>query len=160
MILGYYEASGQLVKQLRKGGNDKPILGPDGFDDSRFIDLVGADDLNNVYFTTHFTTVGDDEVVQKFIADFAEKYDGATPGAFHALGYDEAYFVADAIKRVMDDGKDVTPENVKEALENTESFSMVTGTFSMGKDHQAKKSIKVVELQNGKQVNATTVEAE
>ena len=160
VILGYYEASGQLVKQLRKGGNDKPILGPDGFDDSRFIDLVGADDLNNVYFTTHFTTVGDDEVVQKFIADFAEKYDGATPGAFHALGYDEAYFVADAIKRVMDDGKDVTPENVKEALENTESFSMVTGTFSMGKDHQAKKSIKVVELQNGKQVNATTVEAE
>ena len=51
------------------------------------------ENLNDIYFTTHFTTVGDDPVVSKFIEDFKAKYDGATPGAFHALGYDEMYFL-------------------------------------------------------------------
>lgn len=155
-ILGYYEQAGLIVKQAREMGIDAAILGPDGLDDVRFNELVGEENLNDIYFTTHFTTVGDDPVVSKFIEDFKAKYDGATPGAFHALGYDEMYFLADAIERAGE----ATPEKIKEALENTESFGKVTGTFSMGADHVAKKSVKVVELQGGKQVNAETVDPE
>lgn len=155
-ILGYYEQAGLIVKQAREMGIEAVILGPDGLDDVRFNELVGEANLNDIYFTTHFTTVGDDPVVTKFIEDFKAKYDGATPGAFHALGYDEMYFLADAIERAGE----ATPEKIKEALENTTSFGKVTGTFSMGADHVAKKSVKVVELQGGKQVNAETVDPE
>lgn len=155
-ILGYYEQAGLIVKQAREMGIDAAILGPDGFDDVRFNELVGEANLNNIYFTTHFTTVGNDEAVTTFIDAYKAKYDGATPGAFHALGYDEMYFLADAITRAGE----ATPEKIKTALENTESFGKVTGTFSMGADHVAKKSVKVVELQGGKQVSAETVDPE
>lgn len=155
-VLGYYEQAGLIVKQAREMGIEAAILGPDGFDDVRFNELVGEANLNNIFFTTHFTTVGDDPTVTKFMEDFKTKYNGATPGAFHALGYDEMYFLADAITRAGE----ANPEKIKTALETTESFGKVTGTFSMGADHIAKKSVKVVELEGGKQVTAETVEAE
>lgn len=155
-VLGYYEQAGLIVKQAREMGIEAAVLGPDGFDDVRFNELVGEANLNNIFFTTHFTTVGDDPTVTKFMEDFKTKYNGATPGAFHALGYDEMYFLADAITRAGE----ANPEKIKTALETTESFGKVTGTFSMGADHIAKKSVKVVELEGGKQVTAETVEAE
>ena len=40
-----------------------------------------------------------DEKIQNFVKAFKEKYDGKSPDAFNALGYDTAYFLADAIKR-------------------------------------------------------------
>lgn len=153
VVLGYYESDGLIVKQARGLGIDLPILGPDGFDDSRLLELAGSTALTNVFFSTHFTTVGDDPVVQKFVTDFEAKY-GTKPNAFNALGYDAAYFLVDAIERAQE----ANSEKIKQALETTESFSKVTGTFSMGTDHVAKKSVKVVELKDGVQIDATTIE--
>lgn len=153
VVLGYYENDGAIVKQARGLGMELPILGPDGFDDSRLLELAGKDALTNVFFSTHFTTVGNDEAVQKFVTDFEAEY-GAKPNAFNALGYDAAYFLVDAIERAQE----ADSEKIKTALETTEKFGKVTGSFSMGTDHVAKKSVKVVELKDGEQVDATTIE--
>lgn len=154
-IPGYYQEAGLIVKQARSMGIDAMILGPDGFDSQDFIDQAGTANLNDVYFSTHFSRVDETKEVTDFVAKFKDAY-GKEPGCFNALGYDLAYYIKDVIERA---GKEVTAETVTKALGDTKAkFSGVTGSFTMKKDHTPEKAIKVVELQNGVQVSATTVE--
>ena len=154
-IPGYYQAAGLIVKQARAMGIDAMILGPDGFDSQDFIDQAGSANLNNVFFSTHFSRVDETKEVTDFVKKFKDAY-GKEPGCFNALGYDLAYYVKDVMERA---GDEITAESITKALSNTkEKFSGVTGSFTMKKDHTPEKAIKVVELQNGEQVSATTVE--
>lgn len=143
---GYYQEAGLIIKQAREFGIDKPILGADGFDSPVLLQLAGASALNNVYFSNHYSSLDDNEIVQKFIADYKAKYN-EDPGAFEALGYDLGKFIADAVKRAGSDD----PEAVKDALASTENFEGVTGTLSMDKNHNPVKSIVVIGLKDGVQ---------
>jgi len=149
---GYYNEAGLIIKQARTLGIDKPILGADGFDSPTLVELAGASALNNVYFTNHYSSLGDDPVVQKFIADFEAKY-GKKPNAFNALGYDLAKFVADAISRA----ESLTGEAIKDALKSTKNFVGVTGTLSVDENHNPVKSIFVIELKDGEQYSSVKV---
>ncbi len=150
---GYYKEAGLIIKQARELGITAPILGADGFDSEVLLQLAGAEALNNVYFSNHYSNLDQDPMVQDFITKFKAKYD-AEPNAFHALGYDLGKYIADAIERAGS----TDPEAIKEALASTENFTGVTGTFSMGADHNPIKSIVVIGLENG--VQATSVKVE
>jgi len=150
---GYYKEAGLIIKQARELGITAPILGADGFDSEVLLQLAGAEALNNVYFSNHYSNLDEDPMVQDFITKFKEKY-GADPNAFHALGYDLGKYIADAITRAGS----TDPEAIKDALASTENFAGVTGTFSMGEDHNPIKSIVVIGLENG--VQATSVKVD
>lgn len=150
---GYYQEAGLVIKQARDLGIEVPILGADGFDSPVLLQLAGAEALNNVYFSNHYSSLDQDPLVQNFIKDFKEKY-GKEPNAFHALGYDLGKYIADAVQRA---GK-ADPEAIKDALANTENFVGVTGSFSMGADHNPIKSIVVIGLENGVQASSVKVE--
>ena len=121
-----------------------PILGADGFDSPSLLELAGAQALSNVYFSNHYSSLDQDPVVVNFIKSFKEKY-GKDPDAFNALGYDLAKFACDAIGRA----KELNGTAVKDALAATESFTGVTGSFSIDENHNPVKSIVVIEMQNG-----------
>ncbi len=150
---GYYQEAGLIIKQARDLDISAPILGADGFDSPVLLELAGAEALNDVYFSNHYSNLDQDPLVQKFIEDFKTKY-GKEPNAFHALGYDLGKYIADAIKRAGSP----EPEKIKDALANTENFVGVTGSFSMGPDHNPIKSIVVIGLENGVQVSSVKVE--
>lgn len=152
-IPGYYQEVGLIIKQARDLGIDAPILGADGFDSPVLLELAGADALNNVYYSNHYSSLDKDSKVQDFIAAYKEKY-GTEPNAFNALGYDLGRFIADAVDRA--DSND--PEAVKNALADTKGFKGVTGTFDMGEDHNPIKSAVVIGLENG--VQATSVKVD
>lgn len=143
-VPGYYEEVGLIIKQAREHGITVPVLGADGFDSPDLIKLAGAESLNDVYFSNHYSSLDKDPAVEKFIAAFKEKY-GKDPDAFNALGYDTAMFAVDAIKRATA----LTGEAVKEALASTTSFAGVTGTFSVDANHNPVKSIVVIGLKDG-----------
>lgn len=145
-IPGYYEEVGLIIKQARAQGIDAPILGADGFDSPDLVKLAGKEALNNVYFSNHYSSLDQDPVVQKFIENFKKKYN-KEPDAFNALGYDVARFVADGISRA----EKLNGESVKEALEKTENFDGVTGSFSINENHDAVKAIVVIGLKDGAQ---------
>lgn len=151
-IPGYYEEVGLIIKQARTQGIDAPIVGADGFDSPELVNLAGAEALSDVYFSNHYSSLDKDPTVLKFIENFKAKY-GKEPDAFNALGYDLAYFVADGIKRA----EKLTGESVKEALEKTENFAGVTGSFSIDEKHNAVKSIVVIGLTNGVQTSAEKI---
>jgi branched-chain amino acid transport system substrate-binding protein len=143
---GYYEEAGLIIKAARDLGINAPVLGADGFDAPDLLSLAGASALNDVYFTNHYSSLDNDPLVLQFIADFKAKYN-AEPNAFHALGYDTAKFVADAIGRATE----LTGEAVKDALESTRGFQAVTGTLSVDENHNAVKAIVVIKLKDGVQ---------
>jgi len=148
-IPGYYEEAGLIIKQARALGIDAPILGADGFDSPSLVDLAGADALNDVYFTNHYSSLDNDPKVLKFIESFKKKY-GKEPDAFNALGYDAAMFLIDGLKRA----EKLDRESLREALEKTTNFEGVTGTITIDANHNAIKSIVVIGLQNGVQASA------
>ena len=153
LVPGYYEEASAIIKQAREMGITKPILGPDGFDSPKLKEVVGADNLSNVFFTTHFSKIEKNEKVENFLKAYKDEY-GKEPDTFAALGYDLAYFVKDAIEAAGDDSS----EAITKAIAEYKDFTGVTGTFSMDTDHTPIKSIKFVELQKGEQVSATDVE--
>ena len=150
---GYYQEAGLVIKQARDQGITVPILGADGFDSPVLLELAGEAALNDVYFSNHYSSLDQDPLVQDFIAAYKEKY-GVEPNAFNALGYDLGKYIADAIARAGS----TDPVAIKDALKATENFAGVTGTFSMGEDHNPIKSIVVIGLENG--VQATSVKVD
>lgn len=151
-IPGYYEEVGLIIKQARAQGIDAPVLGADGFDSPELINLAGAEALNNVFFSNHYSSLDKDPLVIKFIEDFKAKY-GKEPDAFNALGYDLAKFVADGIGRAAKlDG-----ESIKNSLEATKDFVGVTGSFSVDENHNPVKSIVVIGLKDGVQATSEKV---
>ncbi len=148
---GYYEEVGLAIKQARDLGIDQPILGGDGFDSPVLLEKAGAAALNDVFYTNHYSSLDDSNTkVKEFIAAFNEKY-GEDPSAFHALGYDTAYFVANAIGNATE----LTGPAVKDAMANTTDFEGVTGTFSIDPEtHEPIKAAMVIELGDGVPVAA------
>jgi branched-chain amino acid transport system substrate-binding protein len=149
-IAGYYGEAGLIIKQARSMGIDVPILGADGFDSPKLAELAGADAANDIYFSNHYSSLDQDPAVQDFIKTFKEKYN-AEPNAFNALGYDLAKFTCDGISRASE----LKGEAVKEALAATKDYVGVTGTFSVGEDHNAIKALVIIEMQGGEQVKST-----
>ncbi|MEH7107896.1 ABC transporter substrate-binding protein [Bacillus sp. JJ1764] len=153
-IPGYYEEVGLIVKQARELGITAPLMGADGWDSPKLIDLAGKDALNNTFITNHYSSEDPDKKIQTFVSTYKEKYKGDSPNAFNALGYDTVYLLADAIKRAGS----TDSSKIKEALAKTKDLSLVTGTVSIDKNHNPIKSATVLEYKDGQQVFNTKVD--
>jgi branched-chain amino acid transport system substrate-binding protein len=143
---GYYEEVGLIVKQARELGITTPILGGDGYESPKLAELAGKTALNEVYFTNHYSSKDTTAEVVNFQKAFKAKYN-KEPDAFNALGYDLAYFLADAIKRTGE----VDPVKLKEALAATKDFKGITGNISIDANHNPVKSITILQMKDGEQ---------
>ena len=141
-VPAYYEEVGKIVKQARELGITAPMLGTDGWDDPKVVDIAGADALNNTYFSTHYFEK--DQDVQGFIESFQNEY-GHAPNVFAALGYDAGKMLIDAIKRAGS----ADPEKIQKALEETKDLQVGTGKITMDQNHNPIKSAVILEMKNG-----------
>ena len=152
-VPGYYQEAGLIIKQARELGITQPILGADGFDSPELANIAGAQNVNEVYFSNHYSSLDQDPKVQQFIKDFQTANGGKSPSAFHAMGYDLGRYVADT----MTSANSADPKALAAALAKTQNWSGVTGTFSVGPDHNVIKSAVVIKMTNGEQASATRV---
>lgn len=143
---GYYEEVGLIVKQARELGLNVPILGGDGYESPKLVDLAGKTALNDVYFTNHYSSKDTAAEVVKFNNAFKTKYN-KEPNAFNALGYDLVYFLADGLKR----SGEADPVKLKEALAATKDFNGITGKISIDEKHNPVKSITILQMKDGEQ---------
>lgn len=149
---GYYNETGTIIKQARELGIEQTIAGPDGFADSKLIELAGKQNVNNVYYISGFSASSSDKAA-KFAKDYEAKY-GEKPSMFAALGYDSVYMVAEAAK----DAK--TSKDVATNLAGLKDFEGVTGTMTMDDKHNPVKSVVMVGLTNGEESSSVIVEAD
>ena len=141
-VPAYYEEVGKIVKQARELGITAAILGTDGWDDSKVIDIAGKDALNNTYFCTHYFE-GDEEV-QDFIKAYKGEYNN-DPNVFAALGYDAGKMLINAIERGGDDS-----QKIRDNIETIKDLKVGTGVITMdAATHNPIKGIVVIETKDG-----------
>ncbi|WP_409301874.1 ABC transporter substrate-binding protein [Peribacillus sp. SCS-155] len=150
---GYYEEVGLIIKQAREAGIEAPFMGGDGWDSPKLVEIAGGEALKNTFITNHYSAGDKDEKIQKFVTAFKKKYKDKTPDAFAALGYDTAYFVADAIKRAGSSD----PKKIRDALEETKDLALVSGTLTLDEKHDPIKSASILEYVNGEQQFKTKI---
>lgn len=141
-VPGYYEEVGKIVKQARELGITAAILGADGWDDSKVVDIAGKDALNNTYFCTHYFE--GDEDAQAFINAYKNEYK-EDPNVFAALGYDSGKMLVDAIQRGGD-----SSEKIRDNIETIKDLKVGTGVITMdAATHNPIKGIVVLENKDG-----------
>jgi branched-chain amino acid transport system substrate-binding protein len=150
VMTGYYQESAQMMIEMRKQGINCPILGSNGFNDPKILDLAGKAMEGSVWASGFFPD-NPDPRVKKFVATVQEKYK-KKPNQFHAQAYDAMGIVAEAIKRAG--VTENTPENrtkIRDAMYTISNFPGVSGThtFKTGKG-DAEKSVFVLTLKDGK----------
>jgi len=146
-IPAYYEEVGKIAKQAREIGITVPLIGTDGFDDPKVVEIAGAEALNNTFFSNHYSAQDTDPRIVKFVAAYKAEY-GQEPSALAALGYDAALMAIDAIKRA----NSTDPVKLRDALEQTKDLQVVTGVITLDANHDPIKSGVVIEMKDGKQV--------
>ncbi len=153
-VPGYYTELGLIAKQARELGVDVPLLGGDGWDSEKTLE-IGGQAVEGYYFSTHYAADSDSPRVQAFVKGFQTRY-GATPDAMAALGYDTAKIFADALARAgSTDGA-----KLRDAIAATSGFEGVTGRISMDPQRNARKDAVVLKIEGGKFRYHRTVSAE
>lgn len=153
LVTGYYEEGGPIVRQAREMGLEQPILAPDGFGSQALVDLAGPANLRNVYYTTQFTVLNENELVNEFVENYTAQF-GSEPDMFAAMAYDAAYVMRDAIERAGSENR----QAINEELAKTVNFEGVTGTFSYDDMHNPSKSVTILEIQDGEAVDTYVVD--
>lgn len=151
-IPGYYQEVGLIVRQARELGIMVPIVGVDGFESPELIKLAGAENLNNVYYSNHYSDSLDSPERNAFVEAYKNEYNEA-PNGFAALAFDATNLMLDALVRA----DDVSAEKVNEAIKSTKDFKVVTGSVSIDDLHNAVKSAVVIKLENGVDTSSTLV---
>ncbi len=151
-IPAYYEEVGKIVKQARELGITVPLLGTDGWDDPKVVEIAGAKALDNTYFSNHYSSQDTDPAVVKFVDAYKKKYN-QEPSALAALGYDSGLMIADAIKRAGS----AEGAKIAEALAKTKDLKVSTGILTIDANHNPVKSAVVIEMKDGKQTFKTKV---
>ncbi len=169
-IPGYYTEIGLIARQARDLGINVPLIGGDGWDSPRLVE-IGGKALENTYYSNHYTAEDPRPQIQQFISNYKTRYN-ETPDAMAPLGYDAAKIAFDAIKRsgilqeqnikrayeenpkassLMDAVNN--PQNrqlIRDAIATTKDFPGVTGMITIDENRNAKKSAVVVKIEDGK----------
>lgn len=151
-VPGYYTEVGLLIKQARELGITQPIVGGDGLGNQTLVDLAGASNVNDVYYTAHYSPLSDDEDLQDFLTKFEEEY-GKQADQFAVLSYDATMLLLDAVERAGSADR----QAVTDALAATETFKGLTGTFSIDEDHNPVKEVLMLKLTNGEVADVEAV---
>lgn len=162
-IPGYYTEVGLIARQARDLGIKIPLLGGDGWDSPRLIE-IGGEALNNCYYSNHYTPEDPRPEIQNFIREFKARYN-EIPDAMAPLGYDAAMIACQAIKRSeilssenVKGAKNLmeainTPANrqkIRDAIAQTKDFLGVTGIITIDENRNAQKPAVVLKVEDQK----------
>jgi branched-chain amino acid transport system substrate-binding protein len=144
-IPGYYTDVALIAIQARQLGLAVPLLGGDGWESEKLVE-IGRDAVEGHYFSTHYHPDVGSERSKKFVENYRKRWNGKTPDALAACGYDSAIVLADAIQRA--NSADGT--KVREAIAATKDFDAVTGRISINQQRDATKSAVILQVKGGK----------
>ena len=151
MIPGYYTDAGLIARQARSLGIKAVLLGADGWDSPKLVEIGGAA-VEGSYFSNHYSIDDPSPAVRRFVEEYRKAY-GTLPDSIATLSYEAARLVADAIKRAgSTEGK-----RVRDALASTVDFPGVTGTITMDEDRNPVKAAVILKVEGGRFRYAATI---
>jgi len=128
---------GCIPRAQSKGILDVPYLGPDGIGDTQCIKDAGDQATDKLYFTNAAAEAAQDPANKDLIDAFKKAMPQKDDiGAYTFPAYDCAKILIDAIGRAIDaaGGNMPTRRQVLDAVQNTKSLKLSTGTYSFDKN--------------------------
>jgi branched-chain amino acid transport system substrate-binding protein len=152
-VPGYYTECALISVQAKQLGLTVPLFGGDGWESEKLFE-IGGQAVEGNYLSTHYHPAVGTELSRKFVENYRKRWNGKTPDALAACGYDSALILADAIKRAG------TTESAKlrDAIAATRNFPAVTGTITINESRDATKPAVILEVKGGKYEYLETVE--
>ena len=142
---GYYSEAALICQQARELGLNLPIFGGDGWEAPQLLEL-GGPAVEGTYYSTHYSTESPAPEVREFIQKFHARFDGETPDAVAALGYDAVMLLADALRRA---GTTAGPA-LRDAIAVTKNFPGVTGRTTIDAQRNAAKPAVILTVKDGR----------
>jgi branched-chain amino acid transport system substrate-binding protein len=118
---GYYFQTGPVVKQAREMGITAPIMGEEGADSPKFLEIAGSAGEGFV-IATNLNRDDKRPQVKRFLAAYETRYK-IQPDMVGASAYDAFMIICDGIKRA----KSVKGEDIRNAIAAIKNFSGLTG---------------------------------
>ena len=151
-VPGYYTDAALICVQAKQLGLNVPFLGGDGWESDKLVE-IGKEAVEGQYFSTHYHPDVGSALSRKFVENYRKRWNGKTPDALAACGYDSAIVLADALKRAgSTDG-----QKVRNALAATKDFPAVTGTITINEHRDATKAAVILQVKDGKYKYLETV---
>jgi branched-chain amino acid transport system substrate-binding protein len=148
VLTGYYDEAALITKQAREIGYKGPILGSDGIDSPKFIEIGGVAATQNTYYITHFDAADPDSAAKKFVIAYQREYN-KLPDSLAALGYDSAKMLFMAI---ASSGSTNSAQMIA-TLENLKNFEGASGKIlRLSETHNPIKSGAMIEIRDGKPI--------
>ena len=145
-IPGYYEEVSKIIKQAREVGITTPLLGSDGWDSPKLVEIAGKESTDKTYFTSAYTAQDKDPGVQKFINSYKEKY-GKVTDVFALQGYNAGLVLFHALEETEGEGG----TKLAEAIAKNKDLQVASGNFSYDERHNPLTTAMILELRAGVQ---------
>jgi branched-chain amino acid transport system substrate-binding protein len=139
---GYFFTAGPLVRQLRAAGINQPVIGQEGYDSQKFIEIAG-DASEGVMITTSLDRDSSNPVTQSFIEGFSNKA-GYPADMVGASGHTAILVLADALSRAGSTDK----ASLRDAIAST-NLEASTGQISFNALGEVQKDVQVQVVRDG-----------
>ena len=139
---GYFFTAGPLVRQLRAAGVDVPVIGQEGYDSQKFIEIAGPD-AEGVIITTSLDRDSTDPNAEAFIEGFSAKA-GYPADMVGASAHTAVLVLAEAMKKAGTGDKAA----LRDAIAST-SIDAATGNISFNRLGEVRKDVQVQVVKDG-----------
>lgn len=144
----YYKEVILILKQMNELNCDFYIAGVSSFNEQTVKNAAGRLE-GKVFFTyPQFSVDNEDSVSAEFVKAFRETNPDREPNAFSAHGYDAFKVLENCISTLLADGKAVSADNLKSAMEKMDTYHGVTGDLRFDVYGDAEKGLQIIWLKD------------
>lgn len=140
---GYYFNAGPLVAQMKANGIDVPIIGQEGYDSEKFIEIAGPA-AEGTLLVTSLDRDSDVEVTQEFLKSFAETA-GFGADMVGASTYSAMGVLIEGLKKTGGKGGSELRDAIAEG-----TYVMPIGELKFNDLHEVNKDLQVQVVKDGK----------
>ena len=133
---GYFFTAGPLVSQLRAAGITAPVIGQEGYDSEKLIEIAGPAS-EGVYVTTSLDRDSASPVTKAYLVDF-KKVVGSGSDMVAAATYSATYIAIEAMKKVGTTNR----ESIRNAIAGG-TFETPVGKLTFNDLHEVNKDVQV-----------------
>jgi len=147
-IPGTYSEVGLLARQAHEVGLKVPMLGGDGWDSDRLLELAG-DTMEGSYYSTHYAQDNPSPEQRRFATEYQASR-GHPPDVSVVVGYEAAVVALAAMARA----ESLTGPAIRDALAKTKEIPVISGTLTLDAERNPVKPAVILKIQGGKRVFA------
>lgn len=143
----FYADAAIFAQQMKQAGLKVKVVANSSLNNPQFIELGGTA-VEGFYVSTNYFPADPSPVVQNFLRQYKQRWN-EEPDQFVAIAYDSIAVIAEAIKNVLNAGKPLTRQAVRDALYNLPPYRGVSGIINFDSEGDVQKSMTWLVIKNG-----------